>query len=500
MQKSSVYITTAIPYANAAPHIGFAMEAVQADALRRFFALQGHATFLLTGTDVHGQKMLRTAEANGTTPEKFAAEMTEKFRSLKATLDLSNDDFVATYEPRHHTAAKKIWQLCDHDGDIYIKKYAGLYCVGCERFYIEKELENGICPIHKKPAELLEEENYFFKLSKYTAQVKELLETDRVAVRPISRKNEILALVERGLEDVSISRPKGKLPWGIDVPTDPGHVMYVWFDALTNYLTGIGWPEDGVKFKTWWPTKGDVNPRAIHVIGKDILRQHAALWIGMLLSAGVEPPTDIFVHGFVTVEGEKMSKSLGNVLEPEALVEKYAAKIPLPPDEARATAIDVLRYYVLRDIPSNEDGDFSEARLEERYTKELAHDLGNLVSRVAMMVSKFGKIDSSGTVDEKIAAVDFTPSIESYELHTTISILWGIVQHTNQLIDSYAPWTMAKNNDPKLPQALGHVVKNVRWIGANLQPYMPSVSAKIVAAFASDKIKPVAPLFPPLSS
>ncbi|MEK7085505.1 MAG: methionine--tRNA ligase, partial [Patescibacteria group bacterium] len=368
--KKKFYLTTAIAYVNAAPHIGHTLEFVQADALCRYHRLKGDDVFFLTGTDEHGVKIYEASQAAGMRTQEFVDQNAEKYMALKEFLCLSNDDFVRTTSDLHKAGVKKIWTKMFEAGDIYKGVYKGNYCVGCEAFIPEKDLdEAGNCPIHKKKPKQLEEENYFFKLSKYSDKIKALIEKDELFIYPEARKKEMLNIIgEEGLRDVSFSRPKDILPWGIDVPNDDTQVMYVWCDALSNYITAIGYEKETAAFKKYWPCD-------VHLIGKDILRFHAGIWIGMLISAGVKIPKAIYVHGFVTSEGQKMSKSIGNVVNPLEYIDKYG--------------VDALRYYLLREIPTVDDGDFSQHRFVDLYNSELANSLGNLVNRVAMMTDRY---------------------------------------------------------------------------------------------------------------
>src|SRR3972149_298201 len=308
MQKNRFYVTTAIPYVNAAPHIGFALEIVQADAIARYHRLIGDDTFFLTGTDENGLKNVQSAEKSGIPVQKFVGQNSQRFEDLRGALNLSFDDFIRTTEERHILGAQKLWQACD-PGDIYKNKYRGLYCVGCEQFYTEKELVDGKCPEHGTVPETVEEENYFFKLSKYQNRLEKLIESNELGIVPESRRNEILSFIKGGLEDFSISRSKARAKgWGIPVPGDKNQVIYVWFDALSNYINALGYADDGEKFKKYWLE----NEKRTHVIGKGIIRFHAVYWPAMLLSAGIPLPTEIFVHGYLTVDGQKISKSLDN--------------------------------------------------------------------------------------------------------------------------------------------------------------------------------------------
>lgn len=367
--KKTFYITTTIPYANAPPHVGFALEIIQADVLARWNKLKGKDVFFLTGTDEHGVKNYQTARKEGLSTQEFVDKNSEEFRKLKKILNISNDYFIRTTDKKvHWPGVIKLWNILYEKGDIYKKKYTGHYCSGCERFITEKELINGKCSNHPNlKIEKIAEENYFFKLSKYSNEIKKLIKEDKLKITPKIWKNDFLSLVKDGLTDVSFSRDKNRLPWGIPVPGDKNQIMYVWPDALSNYITGIGFPDK--KYKKYWPAD-------IHVVGKDMLRFHAGIWPGMLLSAGLPLPKEIIVHGFLTFNNQKISKSLGNVISPEYIVNKYGA--------------DSIRYYLIRNIPFGEDGDFSEKVLVERHNNELANKLGNLVSRVTGLIEKYG--------------------------------------------------------------------------------------------------------------
>ncbi|MDP3729743.1 MAG: methionine--tRNA ligase, partial [bacterium] len=366
------YITTSIAYVNASPHIGHALESVQADVLARWHRQQGDEVFFLTGTDEHGAKIARTASALNKTPRALVDEHAEQFIALKDALNLSWDNFIRTSdEKKHWPVAQEIWKRLVAAGDIYKKKYEGLYCVGHEAFVTNKDLQDGVCEIHKKKPEVIQEENWFFKLSHYTDEIKKRILSDdpelRLNIVPETRKNEILALLEVGLEDISFSRPSKDIPWGIPVPGDDSQTMYVWADALSNYISGYG----GIS--AW-----EAHPADVHVIGKDILRFHAAIWPAMLLSAKLPMPRNILVHGFITVNGEKMSKSIGNVIDPFELVKQYG--------------IDPVRFYLLYAITPFDDGDFSHEKFKQVYNGVLANGIGNLVSRVAKLGEELGEI------------------------------------------------------------------------------------------------------------
>jgi methionyl-tRNA synthetase len=358
---SNFYVTTSIPYVNSEPHIGFAMELVQADAIARYIRQNKTPTLFATGTDEHGGKIAEKAAAAKLTPQEFADRISQSFRAVLPMLNINNDRFVRTTDPGHEQRAQLIWKNLSQY--IYKGRYSGWYCTGDEAFFSESVVKEnkGICPAHNRPYEKIQEENYFFKLSAFTPQVKRAIETNQLYIIPQSRKREILALINEGLDDISVSRPKEKIAWGIPVPGDTTQVMYVWFEALMNYITVLGYPEHA-DFKKFWPAN-------VQVIGKDILRFHAAIWPAMLLALKLPLPKTLYVHGFVTVGGKKMSKSIGNVISPKEIIDKFGT--------------DAFRYFFLRHIPSYEDGDFTLERLEAAYNNELADQLGNAVSRTA---------------------------------------------------------------------------------------------------------------------
>ncbi|MFH1990763.1 MAG: methionine--tRNA ligase, partial [Patescibacteria group bacterium] len=432
------YVTTSIPYVNAPPHIGHALEFIQADVLARFQRAAGKDVFFLTGADEHGVKIARAAEEAKKATKKFVDENTEKIKKLLKVLNISNDDFIRTTDrKRHWPGAQKLWFKLAEAGDIYKKKYKGLYCAGHEAFVTDKDLINGACAIHKTRPEMIEEENYFFRLSKYSKKIEMFVKSGKLKVSPVSRKNEILSLLKEGLEDISFSRPAKSLSWGIPVPNDPNHTMYVWCDALSNYITAIGYADGGKLWKYW--------PADVHVIGKDILRFHAAIWPGMLLSAKLPPPKTIFVHGFITSGGEKISKTIGNVVDPFKVVAKYG--------------VDALRYYLLREIPSGEDGDFTFEKFEERYSADLAKGVGNLTARILTLAQK-GKIKPlKNKFASEIAKIkkDSAQSVSEFKFNEALEKIWRLIALGDKYIDVQKPWTL-ESDSKKFKEIIGHLL------------------------------------------
>jgi methionyl-tRNA synthetase len=458
------YITTSIAYINAAPHVGFAWELLQADALARWYRLNGHPTWFLTGTDEHGSKIAKVAEEEGVAPQVVADRNSALFANLKPLLNLSNDDFIRTGDQaRHFPGAQKLWKQLVAAGDIYKDKYIGLYCVGCEAYVTEKDLIEGCCPIHKSEPERIKEENYFFRLSKYGDRIAELIESKELKIIPEGRAKEILNVIKSGLTDISFSRPMAKLPWGIPVPDDLNQTMYVWCDALSNYISAIGYGRDETEFTKWWPAD-------IHCIGKDILRFHAAIWPGMLLSAGLPLPKKILVHGFITSGGQKMSKSLGNVIDPKEAVDVYGA--------------DALRYYLLRELPTTDDGDFSWKRFDELYNHELADNLGNLLSRVVQMTSKFcaGKVPAVAPIlpGADITAIEVQKYFEEFDLQKALLAINQYISQLNVLVDTKKPWELAKQGrQDEVEEVLYQLLEGLRGIALCLLPFLPDTADKI---------------------
>ncbi|MBI2121252.1 MAG: methionine--tRNA ligase [Candidatus Wildermuthbacteria bacterium] len=442
------YITTSIAYTNAPPHIGFAFELIQADAIARWQRAQGRRVWFLTGTDEHGTKIERTAKAAGMEPGAFVDGISQRFRELTYALAISNDDFIRTTDKeKHWPGVREMWRRMAAGGDLYKKKYEGLYCWGCEAFVTPKELAGGECPLHKRAPERVEEENYFFRLSNYQARVRSLIVSDEIKIIPESRKNEILSFVDQGLEDISFSRSRAMLGWGIPVPGDDSQVLYVWGDALTNYASAVGLGRDEVMFREWWPA-------AVHCIGKDIIRFHAVIWPAMLLSAGLPCPKSIFAHGFITVDGQKMSKTLGNVVDPFDLVNAYGA--------------DAVRYYFLRELPSTEDGDFSTAKFKERYNADLAKGLGNLVARVLAMARAAHILSRDAKRAGELAdKADETKS--------------------DRYIDARRPWEGGEESRGEI----GQLLYALEDISNMVEPFLPSAAREIQEQLTGKEARPL---------
>lgn len=462
--SENYYITTTLPYVNAKPHIGFALEIIQADALARYHRLLGKDVVFNTGTDEHGVKIYRKAEEEGKDVQKYCDEYASKFDNLKKLLNLSYDSFVRTTDKHHESAAQEFWKLCKKNGDIYKKNYQTKYCSGCELEKTDSELVDGKCPDHPNlEIELIDEENYFFKFSNYQDKLLKLYKDNPDFVIPPHRQNEITKFVERGLQDFSISRLKEKMPWGVPVPEDEEHVMYVWFDALVNYISTLDWPDEGGKYKEFWP--------GVQVAGKDNLRQQTAMWQAMLMSAGLPNSKQVFIHGFITSGGQKMSKSLGNVVDPVEVVEKYGT--------------DAVRYFLLGAVPSHEDGDFTIERFEEFYTAHLVNGVGNLTSRILTMLEKYSdnKIPKQFDGNFKNLFDSFWPlyqeDFNKYKFDSPIEKINNLAYRLDKDISETKPWEKAKNGED-ISDLLYQLAEGLRHIAVALLPIIPETAEKIL--------------------
>lgn len=463
------YITTTLPYVNADPHIGNALEFVQADALARSLRLSGEKVFFNTGTDEHGQKIWEAAKKAGKDVREYVDHYAGEFQKLGAALDLSYDAFIRTTNPDHHEAAKEMWRRCDANGDIYKKTYTGLYCVGCESYKTEKELEAGKCVVHPSlTPETISEENYFFKFSRYQERLLAYLSRPGVIV-PEWRRDEAVNFVEAGLEDFSISREKARLSWGVPVPGDESQVMYVWFDALTNYISTLGWPSDTKgNFKTFWE-EGQV----LQVAGKDQVRFQSLMWQAMLMSAGVKNTDQVFYHGFINSGGHRMSKSLGNVINPYDLVKKYGT--------------DATRYLLLRHVHPFEDSDITWGRLDEWYIANLVNGLGNLVARVMKLAEEHISPVSLSDHDMQIEAL-FTERIETFRFHEAVDLVFEHVAKGDAYMTEREPYKKVKADATKgdARRDIEALVRHVAKLAAHLAPLMPETARKIQAAVATN--------------
>lgn len=472
----TVFITAAIPYVNAAPHIGHAEEYVQADVLARYNRLVGNDTFFLCGTDDNAFKNVQKAEEAGEEVQAYVDRHAAIFERLLRDLSISNDDFIRTSsDPRHTSGSQKLWRSCKPE-DIYRKRYSGLYCVGCEEFKLEKDLVLGRCPEHPNAAPLsVEEENYFFRLSAYRDELARLLETDELLVTPRSRKNELLAFLKAGLDDLSISRNRERMRgWGIPVPDDPEQVMYVWMDALANYINALGYGDSTAQYERYWKNADTI----IHVIGKGITRFHAIYWPAFLLSAGERLPTTVFAHAYLTVDGQKMSKSLGNVIDPFALIEEYGA--------------DAFRYFFTREVSSFEDSDVTLARFHEAYNGSLANGIGNLAARVMKMATTH--LAQPATLTDRDAQFDpaVGEAIERFDFNRAMELVMDRVTQADRYVQETVPFKGVKSEDAEVKKkALADIdalVHALYRMAVNLEPFMPETAQKIKTAVLYNKM------------
>ncbi|HMC51531.1 MAG TPA: methionine--tRNA ligase [Acidimicrobiales bacterium] len=456
-----LYVTTPIYYVNDAPHIGHAYTTVMGDAIARWHRLLGEDVLFLTGTDEHGLKVAQAAEANGVSPKEWADRTVERFKEAWRLLEIANDDFIRTTEPRHYLAVQRFLQAVYDNGDIELGTYEGPYCVSCEAYYAESELVDGCCPVHRIPVRLMKEENYFFKLSRYQDRLLRWYEGRPDAVQPSTKRNEAIGFIRQGLEDISITRTS--LSWGVPVPWDHRHVFYVWYDALINYATAIDYGEDPVRFGMWWPA-------VHHLIGKEILRFHCVWWPAMCMAAGIDPPHRIFVHGWLLVGGEKMSKTRLNQIAPSGLVADFG--------------VDGYRYHFLRDQPFGPDGDFSYERMVDRYNADLANNLGNLLSRVTTVVESkcrgTGPAPQDGSPLQTVAAEAYRGAADAWGRFAPSEALeatWRLIRETNSYLEANEPWRAEPG--PAVDAVLGDALETLRIVAVLASPAVPGACAEV---------------------
>lgn len=472
--QKKLYITTAIPYVNGTPHIGNALDYLIADIWTRYQRQNGFEVRFQVGTDEHGNKIAAKAAEEGIDAKAYTDKMFVNFESLMKKVGAQYTDFIRTTDAHHESSVQYIWKQLEPY--IYKGSYSGWYCVGHEAFFTDNEVQalGGICPDHQKPFEQVSEDNYFFKTSAFTDQIKEAINNGTMQILPEFRKKEFLELIKDGLADVSISRPRKSLSWGVPVPNDPDQVMYVWLDALSNYITVIGYPDRPDEYKSFWPAD-------IQVVGKDILRFHAGIWPAMLLALGLELPKNLLVHGHININGAKISKSVGNVIDPNEIIDQYG--------------LDAFRYFFSRHIPTLDDGDFTYEKFETAYNSELGNDLGNLIQRVSSMITRYqaGVIGESQQTEHDMTL--YHGAMEALEFNKAIDEVWNMVRSLNQYIDNVKPWEVAKEigkdpeAEPHLAEILAHCAGALVQIGDLLVPFMPNTAATIHEIFESGVVK-----------
>lgn len=483
MTKQHAYITTAIPYVNGKPHIGNALDYLLADIWARYQKQNGHEVRFQVGTDEHGNKIAAKAQANGLDPQSYVDSMYDNFKVLMGAVGAEYTDFIRTTDPHHVAAVQYIWQRLAQAGLIYKHTYEGWYCVGHEAFFTDKEVHetNGICPDHQTPYERVSEENYYLKASAFTEQIRQAITEGRMKIVPEFRKNEFLELIKNGVQDVSISRPRKTLSWGVPVPGDDSQVMYVWLDALANYITVLGYP-DRAEWQTYWPAD-------VQVIGKDILRFHAGIWPAMLLGLDLPLPKTLLVHGFVHVGGSKMSKTVGNVVDPMEIIQSYGA--------------DAFRYFFARHIPTQDDGDFTWEKFEKAYNGELGNDLGNLVQRVAAMLTRYqaGVIGDAPQAEHDMTI--YRDMMQRLEFDKALDEVWSSVRSLNQYLERVKPWEIAKRRatdhdaESHLSEVLAYAASTLLQIADELVPFMPATAQAIHTIFGTGVVPAdTPPLFP----
>jgi methionyl-tRNA synthetase len=478
MQKKKFYITTTLPYTNSDPHIGFAAEIIKADVIARWYKLLDYEVFFNTGTDEHGIKIYQKAQEANLSLSQYCQLIVDKFYNLKTCLNLSFTNFIRTSDEKHRLAVQIFWQKCLEAGDIYKKNYKVKYCIGCEMEKTDSDLEKGVCPFHpNQKLEEIEEENYFFRFSKYQKPLLEFYEKNPNFVIPEKKFNEIKQFLSRGLKDFSISRLKEKMPNGIEVPNDENQVIYVWFDALINYISTLNWPQETEKFAAFWP--------GVQVCGKDNLRQQSAMWPAMLMSAGLSLPKHILVFGFLTVNGKKISKSDNNIIDPFSMVDKYGT--------------DPLRYYLLTEISTFSDGDFSEDNLKNKYRADLSNVLGNFASRLTNLIEKNNLLinleKDLKKPDEKLYS-NFSSKMSSFKLGEAIVILWDKLRDCDEKMTKLAPWKI--NDEAELKKIIQGLTNDFYQAVSLAGIFLPQSTKLIIEALEADKIKKISPLFPKL--